>query len=264
MTFLSRLLSKLTPLRETHPEGDRLPLTLTPDEASTLYLAAKLMAIYAEGRRADEASQAQTYLVGILPSPLREDSEALGEVIGALRPLYKLGLDDPRLLALQAAIRDRRVVRMVYQGYRLEEEPTQRDVEPHTLSYKAGAWYVTGYCRLKQDLRTFRVSRIESINTLHETFAERFSDQRPHDPIEVRVRFPAESLMRVRESQHPCFRREEPALGETDRVMVYEVDSPDELLSWLLSWGAAAQVIEPRALREMILMEALKLVEQLD
>ena len=56
----------------------------------------------------------------------------------------------------------------------------------------------------------------------------------------------------------------EPALGETDRVMVYEVDSPDEMLSWLLSWGAAAEVIEPQALREMILMEALRLVEKLD
>src|SRR5690349_4291912 len=100
MTFLNRLLSRFT---STTPEGDRIPIALTPDEASTLALAAKLMSVQAEGRRAQDAERALTEIARILPEAVRAETERLGEVIGTLRPPNKLGLDDPRLLTLQKA-----------------------------------------------------------------------------------------------------------------------------------------------------------------
>src|SRR5687768_16260527 len=131
MTFLNRLLSRFT---STTRDGDRIPLALTPDEASSLALAAKLMSVQAEGRRGQDAERALSEIVRILPEPVRGEIERLGEVIASLRPLHRLGLDDPRLLTLQKAIHDRRVVRIQYESYG-HDEPTPRDIEPYTLEH---------------------------------------------------------------------------------------------------------------------------------
>jgi predicted DNA-binding transcriptional regulator YafY len=256
MTFLNRLLSRFT---STTRDGDRIPLALTPDEASTLALAAKLMSVQAEGRRAHDAERALGEITRILPESLRGDTERLGEVIAVLQPLHRLGLDDPRLLTLQKAIHERRVVRILYEGYR-QEEPAPRDIEPYTLEYTAGLWYLNGFDRAKQEKRTYRLSRMQSITPLAESFTARFDAAAP-EPIEVRVRFVMEALSQARDMQHPGFRREEPALGQRERVMVYEVKHFEEILSWLLSWGAQAEVIEPLDLRTAMRDEAMRIVE---
>jgi predicted DNA-binding transcriptional regulator YafY len=256
MTFLNRLLSRFT---STTRDGDRIPLALTPDEASTLALAAKLMSVQAEGRRAQDAERALTEITRILPEPVRGDTERLGEIIESLRPPHRLGLDDPRLLTLQKAIHDRRIVRILYESYG-QDEPTPRDVEPYTLEHTAGLWYLVGFDRSKQEKRTYRLSRMASIIPLAESFTPHFEAESPV-PIEVRVRFAMEALSQVRDMQHPAFRREEPALGQRERVMVYEVERFEAILPWLLSWGANAEVIEPRDLRKALRNEAIRIVE---
>jgi predicted DNA-binding transcriptional regulator YafY len=256
MTFLNRLLSRFT---STTRDGDRLPLALTLDEASTLALAAKLMSVQAEGRRAQDAERALTEIVRILPEAVRSDTERLGEVIAYLHSPHRLGLDDPRLLTLQKAIHDRRVVRILYEGYR-QEEPSPRDIEPYTLERTAGLWYLIGFDRSQQEKRTYRLSRMISISPLAEGFTPRFDTDEPV-PVEVRVRFAMEALSQVRDMQHSGFRREEPALGQRERIMVYEVDRFEAILPWLLSWGAQAEVIEPQDLRTALRDEALRIVE---
>jgi predicted DNA-binding transcriptional regulator YafY len=45
--------------------------------------------------------------------------------------------------------------------------------------------------------------------------------------------------------------------------MIYRVDDLEEMKSWLLSWGASAEVLEPVELRETIFHEAEKLMKLL-
>jgi len=42
--------------------------------------------------------------------------------------------------------------------------------------------------------------------------------------------------------------------------MIYRVDSLQELMPWLLSWGAAAEALEPPALRAAQLDEVARLL----
>ena len=47
-------------------------------------------------------------------------------------------------------------------GYRAASgEQTVREIEPHALALKNGIWYVYAYCRLREDFRLFKISRIE-------------------------------------------------------------------------------------------------------
>jgi len=47
---------------------------------------------------------------------------------------------------------------------------TEREVDPYGLVYTIGYWYVAGFCRLRQALRTFRIDRVAQVELRHETF----------------------------------------------------------------------------------------------
>ena len=54
---------------------------------------------------------------------------------------------------------------------------SKRIIEPMKLIYKGQAWYLYGYCRLKEDLRMFRISRIKDLELLNEGFIRREIDK---------------------------------------------------------------------------------------
>jgi predicted DNA-binding transcriptional regulator YafY len=72
----------------------------------------------------------------------------------------------------------------------------------------------------------------------------------------VRVRFTPAILRWVRERQHFGYMAD-----ESDMVLRYSVSDPVEMLPWLLSWGADAEVLEPEALRAQQRDAARRLLE---
>jgi predicted DNA-binding transcriptional regulator YafY len=45
--------------------------------------------------------------------------------------------------------------------------------------------------------------------------------------------------------------------------MTYRLNNLAEIISWILSWGAMAEVLSPQDLREQLRQEAVKLVNML-
>lgn len=60
--------------------------------------------------------------------------------------------------ALEEAMAEQRVVRIRYSSG--EGATTDRDVEPVLFASARGRWYLIGWCRLRDDMRWFAVSRI--------------------------------------------------------------------------------------------------------
>ncbi|MGL5437488.1 MAG: helix-turn-helix transcriptional regulator [Lachnospiraceae bacterium] len=50
---------------------------------------------------------------------------------------------------------------------------SQRTVEPHQLILKEQNWYLRGFCRARQEFRTFRLQRMEQVELLDEVFEPR-------------------------------------------------------------------------------------------
>ena len=71
----------------------------------------------------------------------------------------------------------------------------------------------------------------------------------PAEPIVARVRFAPHAVRWVGERQHYSFQHEERTPDGTVVIMTYRVDALQELLPWLLSWGAAAEALEPPSFR---------------
>lgn len=238
------------------------PLVFTPAEASALFLGARMLSLQAAGQLPLDAGTALDKLANALPENSRRHVEELTRLVQFVVPSERFNLDDERLQLLQQAIREQRVIRMCYHSYR-RNEVTVRDVEPLELNYSNGNWYVSGYCRLRQNSRGFRLERIETLALLPETFAPRSSEKERKSLVTVEICFDADMVRWVRERQHYSFQHEVLIEDSGDSLMTYHLHDLQEIKSWLLGWGASAVIVYPLALRDEIRQEAQKLIERL-
>lgn len=153
--------------------GSRMPpLMFTNEEAVALVLGLRVIREFQfpVNTVAIEGAVAKTERV--LPEPLLHQVRALQSSIifnasnygGPPPPLF----DDNTLIVLSTAAQEQHCVEFGYQSW--GDTVTQRRFNPYGVVYNEGYWYTVGYCHLRQDLRTFRLDRIQSISTHDETF----------------------------------------------------------------------------------------------
>lgn len=237
------------------------PLMFKEEEAVALILGLRLLTQQAAGSLTPSADSALSKIKVVLPDPIRARSEALTNIIGFITPEQKFNLDEPQLLVIQKAIHEKRVLHIRYHGYQ-RDQLTDRDVEPHQLFYSDGTWYLEGYCRLRKDIRAFRLSRIEIITILKGTFGKnRVGKTGEPKKIVIKIRFSPGVMRWVHERQHYGFQREEALPGGV--VMTYKVHDPSEITPWIMSWGHEAEVLSPRELRKSLRETAKKLADLL-
>jgi predicted DNA-binding transcriptional regulator YafY len=212
------------------------PLLFTPDEAGALFLGAQMLVAHATGQLPADAENALAKLALVLPKATRAEVDRRQAILNFAIPALRFDLDEPKLATLQKAIRASRVVWLRYHAYN-HNEVSEREVEPIRLTYYSGAWYVVGYCRLREDWRSFRLERIDGLKLLKKTFTPRTGSSTPGEPIQVSIRFAAEIVRWVRERQHYGFTGEE-SEGDGQRIIMhYQVEALSEIKAWLLSRG---------------------------
>jgi predicted DNA-binding transcriptional regulator YafY len=236
------------------------PLIFTQDEAAAIVLSTRVLASQASGRLVSEAERALEKITAVLPADVRQQVDRLIGIITIAQLSGRFDLDDRRLVHLQEAILDRRVIEINYRG-RYDEEITEREVEPLELTYYDRSWYLRAYCRLRQDLRTFRISRMTEVTVHEERFEPRTFEWREQGSVEVVVRFAESAVPWVRERQHWSFQQEEEDAGGV--MMTYRPSELREISAWILGWGTDAEPLSPPALRDLIKQEAQTLAERL-
>jgi predicted DNA-binding transcriptional regulator YafY len=234
------------------------PLTFTADEAALLILGGELVRERVDPLLRPAAESALRTLAGVLPADRRAEMERRRQ--GMFFASVAGQANDHRLVLARRAIEERRVVRLLYHALR-RDQPAPRDVEPIRLIHFTDAWYLAGYCRLRQGVRMFRLDRIDRLEILGERYtpAARHAvpephERRPLDAPEARVRFDDRVLRWVRERQpFTLLREEQDAVGP---VFLYALRDEQELLTWLLTWGSAVEVLGPDSLRASLAEEA--------
>lgn len=148
---------------------------LSPTEALSMLAAG--MAVLSAGL----GSPALESAVDKLAATVAPDSDGLAVDVAA----------EPDLVGpLREAAASHRVVEMTYTSLS-RGETTRRAVEPWVVFASLGNWYVTGYCRLAQAERVFRVDRIRDLSVSDDTFdppAERPEPEVRYTPSEEDVR----------------------------------------------------------------------------
>jgi predicted DNA-binding transcriptional regulator YafY len=145
------------------------PLGLTAAEAEALVMGARLLDTMADDAlRARLKSGAAKLEASLGPEAVRgvRDQEST-----VLMPSF--GPKDPGpLTLLLKAVKDRTVVTIRYHGVG-RGMTTERSIEPLGVVRLGEVWLVPAYCRLREDLRVFRVDRMLKAEATGEHFALR-------------------------------------------------------------------------------------------
>lgn len=145
------------------------PLVFTNDEA--LALAVGLLAARSLGLAdaAPAVAGAQAKLQRVMPQALKRRLRAIDETVALdLTPRSAATQDNAALVTLSAAAQARQRVHLRYRSG--EQQETARDFDPYGLVWRGGRWYAVGHCRLRRDVRSFRLDRVIDVHTLPANF----------------------------------------------------------------------------------------------
>ncbi|MEM9775787.1 MAG: YafY family protein, partial [Chloroflexota bacterium] len=220
------------PLYGVAGEGYRLmdgyylpPVTFSPEEARSLALALSMfMGFSADGVTSKSAESALEKIQTILPNRQKQEVDALTAVLNFFAtPKPQIDFDDNKLLAIQQAINDSKLLELTYHSLTGNKQ-TQRITEPIRLTMINHSWLLRAYCRLRKDVRSFNLARIDQYQVLDQSFEPRKEiNARPQEEeFEVVVRFDHNVVRWVRERQHISFVQEE-APTQEGVVMIYHV-----------------------------------------
>jgi predicted DNA-binding transcriptional regulator YafY len=221
------------------------------------------------GSSIDEATEK---LVGTAGSSVRAQVQSRSPVAFRLSEIRLDAQGEGAFSLLSSAERTSRSVRFSY----LDKDGNRsvRTVDPYGFVIHAGRVYCVGYDHDRKDKRTFAVDSVSEPAVLVRTFvrpdgfrieeyaAGSISGVMHGDQMRaVRVRFAARVAKaavaaRVVEERHI----ERRADGSVD--ITYSVTNTDELVRWVLGWGAQAEIVAPPPVRARIAAFAREIMEK--
>ncbi len=144
--------------------------------------------------------------------------------------------------------------------------PGNREIDPyHAVRYDSD-WYVIGFCHLRDEIRTFSLSRMNYASSLEEKFtfpagfdfhkitSSRFGvhwgDAETHVKLWLSPTVVPYVLERTWHPSQDILHSEEDSI-----ILSLTVNHMPELKRWVLSWGMEAKVLEPEQLVQDIQVE---------
>lgn len=156
----------------------------------------------------------------------------------------------PKIEIIRNAIDNCRELEFCYYAPKGESD---RCIEPYYLIFRWSSWYVWGWCKSRRDFRLFKLNRMADLKLSEKTFDRKSAplpDLRNEHifPTGIRVKalFDAECKWRlVEEFGRDCF-------VQQDGKLLFHGDYTDResLLTWLLTFGDKAELLEPEDMRK--------------
>ena len=219
----------------------------------TVLTAPEMQAILAGLRSLDSVSGTRRYTR--LMEKLSAGSGVLlpgsAQMLIDLSSWYKDSLA-PKIEEIQSAIRQHRTIRFAYFSPKGE---SVRTVEPYYLLFRWSAWYVWGWCHTRQDFRLFKLNRMTDL-AAGELFSPRPAPLPDLEPervfpakYRVTVRFDPSCRWRLVEEYGPDSFTTDP-----DGWLRFTGGFPDadSALSWVLTFGDKAELLQPDQLRRRL------------
>jgi predicted DNA-binding transcriptional regulator YafY len=233
---------------------------LTVEETLAFALAKRLLGNFGAGmEKSLNSIEEKLSVKGTdLPQYIVLKAEKLSHVIeGYLGMIYQ-------------AIKNFKRIKIGYKALYSDEE-TERKVDPYYLFFQDNFWHLRGYCHLRDDLRTFALDRITSLNILNENFIPKgisseeelsgsFGIVVDGEPVEVILIFDKEVKPYVlRKKWHQSQKEKELKDGRVE--MSFRVNGIEGIKQWIYRWIPNVEVVEPKKLKNILnhdLRETLK------
>ncbi len=237
------------------------PLSFTTDEATMLLLGGDFMARNFDAQYRLAAESASRKIESVLPETLRHDVHYLQSNIRFIATLTTPDASE-KLQLLRRALLDRNTIRFCYHARYsndVQSASQTREADPYGLAYFLNTWHLVAYCHMRQDIRNFRLDRMEDLELLPRTFIRPTNFQMKHNQesqprdIIVRALFDKEIARWVHEGRTYFVAAEE----ETPAgfLVTLKIRHESEVLQWFLGWGRHVKILEPDSLRQRMAEE---------
>ncbi|GKU30557.1 helix-turn-helix transcriptional regulator [Clostridium folliculivorans] len=123
----------------------------------------------------EEVLNTMAKIKGLVPADQIRDIELKSKQITVDHTPW-IGNKDPNvnLEKIRTALSENNLISFKYSAQ--NGIKSERKIEPYRLVLKSLSWYLQGYCTTRNDFRTFKLSRISSLELLEETFIPREFD----------------------------------------------------------------------------------------
>lgn len=147
---------------------------------------------------------------------------------------------------------------------------TNREVEPYGMISRFNNWYLVAHCLQQQKRRIFLMDHVKKLKVvenstfklpdgfdLHNVYSSAWGvwtldEDHRAEPEKVRLKIVKGIAGRFKMvSYHDS--QQFKAMPEGEAEVTFKVTGAGEMIPWLMSWGAAVQVIEPQWLKEQLL-----------
>lgn len=147
-------------------------------------------------------------------------------------------------------------------------EETVRKVEPLKLINYQGRWYLSAYCTMRKMIRLFHISRISKASISNtvikepttlptDYFNKCFGIFKGEIRYEAQIRFFSKAAELV---QYQLWHKDQIIIKEKDSIVLkLPVNDDREIMMKILQYGALAEVISPRNLKEKVVKEVGKM-----
>jgi len=238
------------------------PITFTLTQLMSLYLLRSLGVHLAGTPFRQEIDDLFRTVTSVLPDRYAAHLERIARVsLPILHGARDYSAAAAHVEGLQRALLHQYRIRLTYakQGREATEE---YEVDPYTLVFHKGGIYVLGYAHNRKAMRLFALERVRGVEVTRQRFdipagyepESHFSTAFglvSDTPMKVAVRFSPEVAPSIKERLWMPGQ-----LLKTDRegrlTVEFEAAGEKELVSWILSYGAHAEVLEPPDLRREV------------
>lgn len=166
--------------------------------------------------------------------------------------------DNEKFSIIKGAIFSRQIIAFQYTS--CYGTSGNRKVKPLKICYKSNGWYLQAYCMERKGFRTFKINRIQNLETVPEYFESglippplEIGDLRNKYPL-IKIRFRKEIAYRVYDEFDKAAMKEE---ENGDITVNIRLPNDEWLYGYLLSFCGYVEILEPHDIK-MAFMKILK------
>ncbi|MFW6059709.1 MAG: helix-turn-helix transcriptional regulator [Phycisphaeraceae bacterium] len=239
------------------------PISLTVPETLGLMVLGKLAAAQRNRPFTPAALSAIYKLLSTVPEPIRS---VCGEMMSHVSINDSGALTTDREQqhygSIQQCIDERRACRITYRSP-VESDALDLELHPYALHFAARAWYAIGWSKPHEEVRTFKLARIEALEPLQRRFRrpERFDatkkignawqlipEGREYD---IELEFSSKVGRNVAEVRWHASQQHE-LLPDGRCRMRFRVDGLNEIAWWICGYADQVTIKKPAALRQRV------------
>lgn len=158
---------------------------------------------------------------------------------------YKSSLSE-KISLIKGSISKKKLINFDYYS---EKGLSNRTIEPYFIIFKWTAWYVLGYCKIRNDFRLFKLNRLWKLKVLDELFELKEVpletldlDDYFNDESRITIHFDSSAEYLLIEAYGPdCYSKMDN--GKLEFSVGYT--NKDYITTWILGFGDKARIIEP-------------------